>query len=1774
MKKLLNRFKALVAIISVLAILAVSVFSAISGVTFKAKAESVASEYTKDERELSLLDSTQPNSKSNPYIIANANQMYSLMCGNATYNNERIDTAGKYFKVADGIDAFYMNGGDTVAGMTTVAQVKEYFEVTNTSAQKVWTNSSYPFKGNFDGNGVTVYGIYSDAGSGGLFPYVAGSVTIKNVAVKNSYFKASCAGGIVGSALVPEAVNTLAIDNCEVANNYISAGRSDAGAGALFGFLYNQVIAGYPITTATNCIVYGNELESYHANNPGSYAIAGSLNNAGHKFTNCILLDAFPFNSGAWHMKQAERYDNVFTDADLSGVGAFAAGTIATVTKDMLKGKTGLNTLKAFDFSSVWFASEDMPKLRVFHKISGTPVNVDGHNNEIDVCCSQNSVYDGLSPHVYLDDACEICGYKYPCVAGHVFTDVPAVETSTEAPGNIAYKSCSGCQKNYATDAAIDAPLSAALTAEEIIIPQILPYDEWDGNYDDYYWMNNIGDGSPANPFIIETAEQLVSTVTARLKYDANKSVADGFDISKYTLSGNTLDTSGLFFKVKDGITGFRMNGGQAVVDMTSAAEVKAFFETNPGKMWWVGTSFKGNFNGNGATVYGLYATKEATGLFPYLGADAVIKNIHIKNSYMKSTGYVGGLFGQVRWYEGISDRATTTVRNCSVVNCYIRGENTGGDSADAGIIASHGREQKLKVKNFLAYGNDISSVSGNLPGLFGKSWCTKNEMHDIVLFDVVPFSIAGGRELNYYVDYQNVYTNQDIEIGEKTSAEFLSQPDFKYEETQIKTLTTEQMWGIAAKENMSALDWNELWQVNEDSYPTPKVLILTEYQVGYPWSGDVAKEFPAGEGTKENPYKISAPEHLALMLKSDNDGIFYQLIADVMINDTTVENWKDTAKQWYTSADVDAFSGTLDGNGYTVSGLYYKDIPVNQSAGLIPVKSSGSVNNLTVADSYISVSSGSYAAAIVGSIVDGAPKPITMLGNTVKNSVVIEGVGVGAGLVGRCGNSVLRINNCITSADVKTEAIASGIVAITGGGISVKNSISTKIEPFGNADAVVAINVYTDATRFIAVDGVTYLTTDALTGDNVKSNTKLDFNEVWTTVANDYPAISGAINTLNGTIGDIWSGEVAKDFAGGSGTAEDPYLVATGEQLAKVIVNHAHTKHYKLVADIYLNDVNSSLWKEKIGCNEWYTSKEYNGRVAAAWAMFTGGGSFDGDGYVIYGLYYNRSNVPGEDAAFCGLFPTIGGNGAVIKNIGISDAYLLGTNEIDGVTTEFIGAITGFVNSWSDIDLSEHNRNASYIKQVTSTPEYQAKMPKIQNCFVDHKSYIAGRNASGFVGGSSGTVKLENCIFTGTLGANAAGNVAGLIGQDMSYGSHFVNCISFPQTCDKPLGGTANANWRTAAGDLTTTAINTYYFSMYRQANTVTKIAKPIQRVGEEAMLAMPGLDWVGNTEDGTEDIWRVVENGTPMLTVFDKHRDDADIFSDKAFAAPFVKVSLITGTSEVVYEDLEGRMYSKMELPTPVRPGYKFTGWYPHSNLSVEYPYDYFPPRSLNLYAGWEPNGVICNFENYADSIWDYDDTRWIYNKPGAKGGYKNEYVRNGSKSMHLLDNSSEPANVMLNYEDMLDIGKTYTMTFWVTTDRADNPDTTLSLIHNAKPFFLNTGVAKEEMVVVKGLTVGEWTQYTYSFKAQTEWVSIEATGNSSLYFDDIIISESDSAVNNGNIIYLDTSGNASNTDKNQFAPNTTDNMVSVAVLVCAIMSCAVIAVISRKNLVEIVE
>ena len=94
------------------------------------------------------------------------------------------------------------------------------------------------------------------------------------------------------------------------------------------------------------------------------------------------------------------------------------------------------------------------------------------------------------------------------------------------------------------------------------------------------------------------------------------------------------------------------------------------------------------------------------------------------------------------------------------------------------------------------------------------------------------------------------------------------------------------------------------------------------------------------------------------------------------------------------------------------------------------------------------------------------------------------------------------------------------------------------------------------------------------------------------------------------------------------------------------------------------------------------------------------------------------------------------------------------------------------------------------------------------------------------------------------------------------------------------------------------------------------------------------------------------------------------------------------------------------------------------------------------------------------------------------------------------------------------MLEIGKTYKLTFWVTTDKADTK-ATLSIVHEEFPDVFDNDLGVQEIKVLKDMKDGEWQLVEATFVAKTKWLAIRTTGNASLYFDDVMMIPTDEKV-----------------------------------------------------------
>lgn len=296
-----------------------------------------------------------------------------------------------------------------------------------------------------------------------------------------------------------------------------------------------------------------------------------------------------------------------------------------------------------------------------------------------------------------------------------------------------------------------------------------------------------------------------------------------------------------------------------------------------------------------------------------------------------------------------------------------------------------------------------------------------------------------------------------------------------------------------------------------------------------------------------------------------------------------------------------------------------------------------------------------------------------------------------------------------------------------------------------------------------------------------------------------------GTLQVSAETAADVWNGTVASSFAGGSGTEEDPYQIATGAQLAyfaKVVNATAYADneyakaYYKLTSDIDLN--NKTLGP--IGKTSGYT-RYFNG-------------CFDGNNKTIsnlsssYGLFYNvGGDVTIKDLTLANINISgssyIGGLVYMVNaNMGtsayISNCHISGTIESDSYSA--VGLV---YSAWSPLTIENCSNSASITGQSYSAGILGSNYTKstfddyfviIRNCTNSGK-IVNTSTSSGDIGaaGIAGSLKysktlIENCVNTGEIVAQNGGEkFAGIVSNSSSTeGNTIRNCENYGNvTCD-----------------------------------------------------------------------------------------------------------------------------------------------------------------------------------------------------------------------------------------------------------------------------------------------------------------------------------------------------------------------------------------------------
>lgn len=412
---------------------------------------------------------------------------------------------------------------------------------------------------------------------------------------------------------------------------------------------------------------------------------------------------------------------------------------------------------------------------------------------------------------------------------------------------------------------------SIAIEADACDVSKI---DYWDGTKASSFAS---GTGTEADPYIIKTAEQLA-----------------------FACLGQTPTSStGKYFKVDDSVKIFVLQPENIVdldtlMGLSTPEEVKTYLTGLSGvKNWHLQfnrQSFNGYFDGNGATIYGLYvdtvnttnASKDDCGLFPQFDGGvknpdgsitpSVCKNLAVKNSYYLSNRRLGGITGAAYGTNyGAKVDGKVVVDNCAMINCYMEGRTQSiHHYGEQGVVVGGGALDIIELNNVLVKGTYAYDTvqNKNIP-VIGAAQNAKvpdpadstktiyqNRVKNSVFLGVTPY-----QGYNYVAQLAQPEVFEKVITDRAAGEVLMTNPSgwgtattkVTFTEAQIKQVTDT---GFAFQAAASALDWENTWFMSENGPELRKFhgeITLTTTETTHVWEcEDCGLQSPGGVADHE----------------------------------------------------------------------------------------------------------------------------------------------------------------------------------------------------------------------------------------------------------------------------------------------------------------------------------------------------------------------------------------------------------------------------------------------------------------------------------------------------------------------------------------------------------------------------------------------------------------------------------------------------------------------------------------------------------------------------------------------------------------------------------------------------------------------------------------------------------------------------------------------------------------------------------------------------------
>ena len=928
------------------------------------------------------------------------------------------------------------------------------------------------------------------------------------------------------------------------------------------------------------------------------------------------------------------------------------------------------------------------------------------------------------------------------------------------------------------------------------------------------------GTGVPNDPYQIATAEQLVSIGSEPTLMDKHFVLNNDID-----LAGSEWHSIGVFNGVFDGDGRVVSNPCTTFPDGLECSGRPLFFRT-----------------GDQATIRNLTLTNSAVIPNPgsgYMGALVAYNEGTIKNCSVQATlsgGNCGGLAGQNTGLIMYCD-VTCSISSDSGVRqtgCLV-GENRAGSvfacKATGSITCGYysvyvGGLVGASISDacVIACSADVNITCGDkserLGGLVGINWgAVVAESHASgVLTTGAQCKYVGGLVGENGSGVLHCYASGAVVVGDATvdsgglvgslssqgkvtDSYFLAPSDGGGPDNGIGTSLTD--FQMRQQSSFVGLDFATSIQDGVTD------LWVMSAGGGYPVLNMLSGYDPpvlAGTGTANDPYLLDAAEQLGLAAR--NPDASYRLVADL-----------DLAGIVSSTAAVPLVYGSFDGNGHTVRNL---TMAGGSYVGLFGmVSEQATIVDVSVTDANIAGPDASEHVAVLAAVNRGTISRCAVAGT------VVGGEQVG----GLAGENEGQITDCYATCSVSGTWHVGGLVGRNDGTITnsyVNGQVSTSGE--GGIGAVVGhnyggklVNCFwekRDGMQIGSDMGLGLTTEQMMAGEILGLNGWAEDQNWVIDSGNDYPRLA-----WEGTTGEPIAVPTI-DWLAGTGAPDAPYEIQTVDQLRLLgVASVLWDKHFVLTADLDC----SGVQLDRIGV---CPGTEFSGR-------------FDGANHSITNLALGSETAIQR---YLGLFGYINPEGSVtrliMENVHISCGALSGP--VAALAAENQGLIVncGVRGSLSCGD------TCSSIGGLTGSSS-----GVIDICYADVaiSAGDAAQSVGGLAGGDYG--RITNSYASGFVHAgSAAQGVGGLAGRS---GGSLVNCYasgdvsrkSAPPTAYPEMGGLVG--YQSSASSI----VSCYFLG--RNNNVGTRLSD--EEMKEQASFV--GWDFVGETANGTEDIWRILE-------------------------------------------------------------------------------------------------------------------------------------------------------------------------------------------------------------------------------------------------------------------------------------------------------------------------